>query len=140
MQNKINKNSNVIVDYEIISNGDVCDRKSGFEVVMDDDTLIKTIRDGLIGMAEGENISIEVEGETSELEESKDAYLRLNKDSFLEEATVGNYYRAEGLDGSDIGIRVVEIEGDEVIGSGNHPLINKDFTVNLYVVGVAESD
>lgn len=140
MQNKINKNSNVIVDYEIISNGDVCDRKSGFEIVMDDDTLIKMIRDGLIGVSEGENVSIKVMGENSGLEESKDAYLRLNKDSFLEQATVGNYYRAEGLDGSDIGIRVVEIEGDEVIGSGNHPLINKDFTVNLYVVGVAESD
>ena len=140
MKNKINKNSKVILDYEIISEGDVCDKKSSFGLEMIDETLIKPIMDGLLGLEEGEDVTIQVNKNNSGLEESEDAYLRLSRDSFLEDVVLGDYYRAEGMDGNDIGIKVIEIEGDDVVGSGNHPLINKDFIVNLHVVGVANLD
>lgn len=137
---KIKENSRVAIDYEVIVDGRVCDKKDAYELYMEDDTVIKNIRDSLIGSELDDNISVEIKGDSSGLEENKDAYITLGKEAFEGEIVVGDYYESKLGDGNSIGIQVVANEEDVVTGSGNHPLIGQDFMVKMHVVGIEQRE
>lgn len=90
------------------------------------------------GLAAGAKGSFAVDPEEAFGEHDEDAVFSVGRDDFPESGAVavGDEYVAEGPDGEPMPMRVLEVNGDDVLVDTNHPLAGQKIRFEVEVASV----
>lgn len=103
--------------------------------------IIPGLEKALEGKAAGDKLQVEIPPEDAYGPRQAELIQSVPKSAFqgVEEIKAGQSFRAQGADGSQRSITVLEVEGDNVKIDGNHPLAGITLNFDITVVEVREA-
>lgn len=103
--------------------------------------IIPGLEKELIGKTEGASLKVTVEPAEGYGEISDDLIQTVNKAAFegVESIEAGMSFQAQGPDGNVQNIVVKEVNGDDVLVDGNHPLAGKTLHFDVTVVTIRDA-
>lgn len=132
----------VTIDYTLRNDaGEVIDSSDGAEPLVylhGAGNIIAGLENALTGKQVDDELEISIEPEDAYGEYSAELISTLGRDMFegVEELQVGMQFHASAPDGGMQIVTIREIEGDDVIIDGNHPLAGQQLNFKVKVVGV----
>ena len=103
--------------------------------------IIVGLERALEGKQAGDELTVSVEPQDAYGEYSAELVATLGRDMFegVEEMEVGMQFHASGPDGGMQIVTVRELDGDDVIVDGNHPLAGQRLTFAVKIVSVRDA-
>ncbi len=140
----VQPNSYVQVEFSLVDeDGDVIDSSSlpegePIRYVHGYEMLVPGLEKALVGMRAGEEKEIVLAPEEGYGLYDEDLIFALDRDELPEdtEVEVGDELVAQGQDGDEVDLRVLELREDEVVVDGNHPLAGKTLWYAIKVLSV----
>ena len=138
-------NKAVSIDYTLTNDaGEVIDRSAGgapLVYLQGAGNIIVGLEKALEGKQAGDELSVAIEPADAYGEYSAELVATLNRSMFegVEELEVGMQFHASGPDGGMQIVTIRDIEGDDVIVDGNHPLAGQRLNFQVKVVSVREA-
>ena len=133
------KGNTVKVNYTgRLSNGEIFDTSDGREPIefqIGGNQVIPAFESCLIGQPVGFKTTINIKAENAYGPVREDLITKITNDRLPEGVQVGQMLYAS-IQGQQIGIKVVEVNEDHIVGDANHPLAGKDLTFELELVGI----
>lgn len=135
----------VTLDYSLKDNeGKLIDSSEGrgdFVYLHGARNIVPGLESALEGKTAGEEVSVSVQPEEGYGERDDDLLQTVPKDMFEEGAdiNVGMQFHAQSPEGEMMIVTVVELEGDEVIVDGNHPLAGVPLNFDVKVVDIRDA-
>lgn len=122
-----------------LKDGEVFDSSEGsdpLEFKIGDGQIIAGFEEEVVGMAEGESKTINIEAEKGYGEHHDELVVEVGRDQFPPEITpeVGQQLQVKQQDGQTIPVRVTDTSKTSVTLDANHPLAGKDLTFDIEVV------
>lgn len=100
--------------------------------------IIPGFENAIIGKKAGDKVTIDIEPEEAYGQVREDLLVKVNKEQMPGEVEVGQSLQAQADNGQAVNVVVKEINEDNVIVDGNHPLAGKKLTFDIEVVEVNE--
>lgn len=138
-------NKAVSIDYTLTNDaGEVIDSSAGgapLVYLQGAGNIIAGLEKALLGKQVGDELDVSVEPEDAYGEYSAELVATLNRSMFegVDELEVGMQFHASGPDGSMQIVTIRELEGDDVIVDGNHPLAGQRLNFKVKVVEVRDA-
>jgi FKBP-type peptidyl-prolyl cis-trans isomerase SlyD len=138
-------NKAVSIDYTLTNDaGEVIDSSAGGAPLVylhGAGNIIAGLEKALLGKQVGDELDVTVEPEDAYGEYSAELVATLNRSMFegVDEMEVGMQFHASGPDGSMQIVTVRELEGDDVIVDGNHPLAGQRLSFKVKVVDIRDA-
>ncbi len=135
----------VTLDYSLKDNeGKLIDSSEGrgdFVYLHGARNIVPGLESALEGKTAGEEVSVSVQPEEGYGERDNDLLQTVPKDMFEEgaEINVGMQFHAQSPEGEMMIVTVVELEGDDVIVDGNHPLAGVPLNFDVKVVDIRDA-
>ena len=141
----IGDNSVVSMHYKLTdASGEVLDSSDGGEPLTylhGAGNIIPGLENALVGKVAGDSLKVEVPPAEGYGEIRQELMQVVPREAFqgVEQLEPGMAFQAQGQDGSTRQIVVREINGDEIMVDGNHPLAGVDLHFDVQVVEVREA-
>ncbi|KFX68254.1 peptidylprolyl isomerase [Pseudomonas taeanensis MS-3] len=138
-------NKAVSIDYTLTNDaGEVIDSSAGGAPLVylhGAGNIIGGLESALVGKQAGDELDVSVEPADAYGEYSAELVATLNRSMFegVDELEVGMQFHASGPDGSMQIVTIRELEGDDVIVDGNHPLAGQRLNFKVKVVEVRDA-
>jgi FKBP-type peptidyl-prolyl cis-trans isomerase SlyD len=138
-------NKAVSIDYTLTNDaGEVIDSSAGGAPLVylhGTGNLIVGLEKALEGKQVGDEVKVAIEPEEAYGEYSAELVATLGRDMFegVEELEVGMQFHASAPDGGMQIVTIRDIEGDNVIVDGNHPLAGQRLHFDVKIVAVREA-
>ena len=138
-------NKAVSIDYTLTNDaGEVIDSSAGGAPLVylhGAGNIIVGLEKALLGKEIGSELSVTVEPEEAYGEYSAELVATLGRDMFegVDELEVGMQFHASGPDGGMQIVTIRDLDGDDVIVDGNHPLAGQRLTFAVKVVAVRDA-
>ncbi len=138
-------NKAVSIDYTLTNDaGEVIDSSAGGAPLVylhGAGNIIGGLENALVGKQSGDELDVSVEPADAYGEYSAELVATLNRSMFegVDELEVGMQFHASGPDGSMQIVTIRELEGDDVIVDGNHPLAGQRLNFKVKVVEVRDA-
>lgn len=138
-------NKAVSIDYTLTNDaGEVIDSSAGGAPLVylhGAGNIVAGLEKALLGKPVGEELDVVVEPEDAYGEYSAELVTTLNRSMFegVDELEVGMQFHASGPDGDMQIVTIRELEGDDVIVDGNHPLAGQRLHFKIKVVAVRDA-
>jgi FKBP-type peptidyl-prolyl cis-trans isomerase SlyD len=138
-------NKAVSIDYTLTNDaGEVIDSSAGgapLAYLHGAGNIIGGLEKALLGKQVGDELEVSVEPEDAYGEYSAELVATLNRSMFegVDELGVGMQFHASGPDGGMQIVTIRELEGDDVIVDGNHPLAGQRLNFKVKVVSVRDA-
>ncbi|WP_447593005.1 FKBP-type peptidyl-prolyl cis-trans isomerase [Aquipseudomonas campi] len=138
-------NKAVSIDYTLTNDaGEVIDSSAGgapLAYLHGAGNIIVGLEKALEGKQAGDELNVSIEPAEAYGEYSAELVATLNRSMFegVDELEVGMQFHASGPDGGMQIVTVRDIEGDDVIVDGNHPLAGQRLTFQVKVVTVRDA-
>lgn len=135
----------VTLDYSLKDNeGKLIDSSEGrgdFVYLHGARNIVPGLESALEGKTAGDEVSVSVQPEEGYGERDNNLLQTVPKDMFEEGAdiNVGMQFHAQSPEGEMMIVTVVELEGDEVIVDGNHPLAGVPLNFDVKVVDIRDA-
>ena len=135
----------VSIDYTLTNDaGEVIDSSAGGAPLVylhGAGNIIAGLEKALLGKQAGDELDVAVEPEDAYGEYSAELVATLNRSMFegVDQLEVGMQFHASGPDGSMQIVTIRELEGDDVIVDGNHPLAGQRLNFKVKVVEVRDA-
>lgn len=132
----------VTIDYTLSNDaGEVIDSSAGAEPLVylhGAGNIIAGLENALLGKQIDDEIEVSIEPEDAYGEYSAELITTLGREMFegVDELQVGMQFHASAPDGGMQIVTIREIDGDDVIIDGNHPLAGQQLNFKVKVVGV----
>ena len=142
---QIAANKAVSIDYTLTNDaGEVIDSSAGGAPLVylhGAGNIIVGLEKALVGKQAGDEVKVAVEPEEAYGEYSAELVATLNRSMFegVDELEVGMQFHASGPDGGMQIVTIRELEGDDVIVDGNHPLAGQRLNFAVKVVNVRDA-
>jgi FKBP-type peptidyl-prolyl cis-trans isomerase SlyD len=142
---QIAANKAVSIDYTLTNDaGEVIDSSAGGAPLVylhGAGNIIVGLEKALVGKQAGDEVKVSVEPEEAYGEYSAELVATLNRSMFegVDELEVGMQFHASGPDGGMQIVTIRELEGDDVIVDGNHPLAGQRLNFAVKVVNVRDA-
>jgi FKBP-type peptidyl-prolyl cis-trans isomerase SlyD len=135
---RVSKDRYVVFDYALYAeDGDLVEdtEEEGepVRVVYGYGALVLGLERGLLDLAPGETKTIVVEAAQAYGPHDTDLEHWVDRSEFPEGIEVDDEFQAEGEDGEQLTLRVVEVTDDAVLVDGNHPLAGERLTFDVIV-------
>jgi len=141
----IGKHSVVSIHYTLKNDaGEVMDSSEGAEPLAylhGNNNLIPGLENELQGKATGAKFSATIEPKDAYGEINEDFIQTISKQMFqgVDDVTVGMTFVAQGENGQQRQVRVVEVDGDDITIDANHPMAGQTLHFDVEVVEVREA-
>ncbi|MDA7085451.1 peptidylprolyl isomerase [Pseudomonas sp. SA3-5] len=141
----IASNKAVSIDYTLTNDaGEVIDSSAGgapLVYLQGAGNIIRGLEKALLGKQAGDELEVSVEPEEAYGEYSAELVATLNRSMFegVDELEVGMQFHASGPDGSMQIVTIRELDGDDVIVDGNHPLAGQRLNFKVKVIEVRDA-
>ena len=138
-------NKAVSIDYTLTNDaGEVIDSSAGGAPLVylhGAGNIIVGLEKALEGKQAGDELSVAIEPGEAYGEYSAELVATLNRSMFegVDELEVGMQFHASGPDGGMQIVTIRDIEGDDVIVDGNHPLAGQRLNFQVKVVNVRDA-
>ena len=138
-------NKAVSIDYTLTNDaGEVIDSSAGGAPLVylhGAGNIIPGLEKALEGKQGGDQIQVSIEPQDAYGEYSPELVATLNRAMFegVDELEVGMQFHVSGLDGGMQIVTIRDVEGDDVIVDGNHPLAGQRLNFKVKVVNVREA-
>ena len=138
-------NKAVSIDYTLTNDaGEVIDSSAGgapLVYLQGAGNIIAGLEKALLGKQAGDELDVSVEPEEAYGEYSAELVATLNRTMFegVDELEVGMQFHASGPDGSMQIVTIRDLDGDDVIVDGNHPLAGQRLNFKVKVVEVRDA-
>ena len=138
-------NKAVSIDYTLTNDaGEVIDSSAGGAPLVylhGARNIIAGLEKALVGKQTGDELDVSVEPEEAYGEYSAELVATLSRAMFegVDTLEVGMQFHASGPDGSMQIVTIRDIDGDDVIVDGNHPLAGQRLNFKVKVVGVRDA-
>ncbi|WP_339511121.1 FKBP-type peptidyl-prolyl cis-trans isomerase [Pseudomonas sp. RL_15y_Pfl2_60] len=138
-------NKAVSIDYTLTNDaGEVIDSSAGGAPLVylhGAGNIIAGLEKALLDKKVGDELDVSVEPEDAYGEYSAELLATLNRSMFegVDELEVGMQFHASGPDGSMQIVTIRELEGDDVIVDGNHPLAGQRLNFKVKVVDIRDA-
>ena len=138
-------NKAVSIDYTLTNDaGEVIDSSAGGAPLVylhGAGNIIAGLEKALEGKQAGDELSVAIEPGEAYGEYSAELVATLNRSMFegVDELEVGMQFHASGPDGGMQIVTIRDIEGDDVIVDGNHPLAGQRLNFQVKVVNVRDA-
>ncbi|MBD7978282.1 MULTISPECIES: FKBP-type peptidyl-prolyl cis-trans isomerase [Pseudomonas] len=138
-------NKAVSIDYTLTNDaGEVIDSSAGGAPLVylhGTGNLIVGLEKALEGKQAGDEVKVAIEPEEAYGEYSAELVATLGRDMFegVEELEVGMQFHASAPDGGMQIVTIRDIDGDNVIVDGNHPLAGQRLHFDVKIVAVREA-
>jgi FKBP-type peptidyl-prolyl cis-trans isomerase SlyD len=135
----------VSIDYTLTNDaGEVIDSSAGgapLVYLQGAGNIIRGLEKALLGKQAGDELDVSVEPEDAYGEYSAELVATLNRSMFegVDELEVGMQFHASGPDGSMQIVTIRELDGDDVIVDGNHPLAGQRLNFKVKVIEVRDA-
>jgi FKBP-type peptidyl-prolyl cis-trans isomerase SlyD len=135
----------VSIDYTLTNDaGEVIDSSAGgapLVYLQGAGNNIRGLEKALLGKQAGDELDVSVEPEDAYGEYSAELVATLNRSMFegVDELEVGMQFHASGPDGSMQIVTIRELDGDDVIVDGNHPLAGQRLNFKVKVIEVRDA-
>ena len=139
---QIAANKAVSIDYTLTNDaGEVIDSSAGgapLEYLHGAGTIIVGLEKALEGKQAGDEWSVAIEPAEAYGEYSAELVATLNRSMFegVDELEVGMQFHASGPDGGMQIVTIRDIDGDDVIVDGNHPLAGTELQFDIELLAV----
>ena len=139
-------NKAVSIDYTLTNDaGEVIDSSAGgapLAYLHGAGNIIPGLEKALEGKQAGDELNVSIEPEDAYGEYLAELVSTLNRSLFegVDELEVGMQFHASGPDGGMQIVTIRDIEGDDVIVDGNHPLAGQRLNFKVKVVAVREAN
>lgn len=136
----------VSIDYTLTNDaGEVIDSSAGgapLAYLHGAGNIIPGLERALEGKTSGERVQVSVEPSDAYGEYSPELVATLNRSMFegVDELEVGMQFHASAPDGSMQIVTIRDLEGDDVIVDGNHPLAGQRLNFDVTVVDVRDAN
>lgn len=141
----IGANKAVSIDYTLTNDaGEVIDSSAGGAPLVylhGAGNIISGLEKALEGKQGGDQVIVAIEPEDAYGEYSPELVATLNRAMFegVDELEVGMQFHASGPDGGMQIVTIRDVEGDDVIVDGNHPLAGQRLNFDVKIVSVREA-
>ncbi|PAU64840.1 FKBP-type peptidyl-prolyl cis-trans isomerase [Pseudomonas indica] len=141
----IARNKAVSIDYTLTNDaGEVIDSSAGGAPLVylhGAGNIIVGLEKALEGKQAGDEITVAIEPEDAYGEYSAELVATLSRAMFegVDELEIGMQFHASGPDGSMQIVTIRDLEGDDVIVDGNHPLAGQRLNFQVKVVDVRDA-
>ncbi|MFI8479940.1 peptidylprolyl isomerase [Pseudomonas sp. NPDC078700] len=138
-------NKAVSIDYTLTNDaGEVIDSSAGGAPLVylhGAGNIIAGLEKALLDKKVGDELEVSVEPEDAYGEYSAELLATLNRSMFegVDELEVGMQFHASGPDGSMQIVTIRELEGDDVIVDGNHPLAGQRLNFKVKIVDIRDA-
>ncbi|KRW62643.1 FKBP-type peptidyl-prolyl cis-trans isomerase [Pseudomonas sp. TTU2014-080ASC] len=138
-------NKAVSIDYTLTNDaGEVIDSSEGAAPLVylhGASNIIRGLEKALEGKQAGDELNVSVEPEEAYGEFSPELVATLNRSMFegVDELEVGMQFHASAPDGGMQIVTIRELDGDDVIVDGNHPLAGQRLNFKVKVVSVRDA-
>lgn len=138
-------NKAVSIDYTLTNDaGEVIDSSSGgapLKYLHGAGNIIAGLEKALEGKQGGDHVQATIEPEEAYGEYSPELVATLNRSMFegVDELEVGMQFHASGPDGGMQIVTIRDLEGDDVIVDGNHPLAGQRLNFDVKIVDVRDA-
>ncbi|ARU89584.1 peptidylprolyl isomerase [Pseudomonas sp. M30-35] len=138
-------NKAVSIDYTLTNDaGEVIDSSAGGAPLVylhGAGNIIAGLEKALLDKKVGDELDVSVEPEDAYGEYSAELLATLNRSMFegVDELEVGMQFHASGPDGSMQIVTIRELEGDDVIVDGNHPLAGQRLNFKVKIVDIRDA-
>ena len=138
-------NKAVSIDYTLTNDaGEVIDSSAGgapLAYLQGAGNIIVGLEKALEGKQAGDELTVSVEPQDAYGEYSAELVATLNRTMFegVDELEVGMQFHASGPDGSMQIVTIRDLDGDDVIVDGNHPLAGQRLNFKVKVVEVRDA-
>ena len=142
---QIAANKAVSIDYTLTNDaGEVIDSSTGGAPLVylhGAGNIIVGLEKALLGKQVGDELKVSVEPQEAYGEYSAELVATLNRSMFegVDELEVGMQFHASGPDGSMQIVTIRELDGEDVIVDGNHPLAGQRLNFAVKVVNVRDA-
>lgn len=139
---QVNEGSTVTVNYTgKLEDGTVFDSslnegREPLTTVVGTGQLIRGFEQGLMGMSEGENKTIEIEPSDAYGESQEEMFQEVPKENVPAGVQVGEMLQGMGPMGP-VNVRIAEVRENSVIIDANHPLAGKKLIFDLEIVSIS---
>lgn len=136
----------VSIDYTLTNDaGEVIDSSAGgapLAYLHGAGNIIPGLERALEGKQSGDRVQVSVEPEDAYGEYSAELVATLNRSMFegVDELEVGMQFHASAPDGSMQIVTIRDLEGDNVVVDGNHPLAGQRLNFDVTVVSVRDAN
>lgn len=134
----------VTIDYTLTDNeGTVIDTSRGnepFSFIQGTGSIIPGLEEALEGKTKGEQVNVTIAPDKAYGERNEDMIITIPKERFQDADSLepGMQFQINTPAGANV-LRIVEIEGDNVVADGNHPLAGVTLTFDVDVRDVREA-
>jgi len=135
----------VSIDYTLTNDaGEVIDSSAGGAPLVylhGAGNIISGLEKALEGKQGGDQVIVAIEPEDAYGEYSPELVATLNRAMFegVDELEVGMQFHASGPDGGMQIVTIRDVEGDDVIVDGNHPLAGQRLNFDVKIISVREA-
>ncbi|MDG1580175.1 peptidylprolyl isomerase [Pseudomonas sp. GOM6] len=142
---QIAANKAVSIDYTLTNDaGEVIDSSAGGAPLVylhGAGNIIVGLEKALVGKQVGDEVTVAIEPGEAYGEYSAELVATLNRSMFegVDQLEVGMQFHASGPDGGMQIVTIRDIDGDDVIVDGNHPLAGQRLNFQVKIVNVREA-
>jgi peptidylprolyl isomerase len=135
------ENGNVVDVHYVgkLTDGNVFDSSEGREPLkfeVGSGQIIPGFENAVMGKAVGDKVTVTINPEMAYGEVREDLFVQLPLDKMPGDVEVGQMLQAMSDDGRATQVRVHEVNEDNVIIDGNHPLAGQDLIFDIEIVSV----
>jgi peptidylprolyl isomerase len=135
------ENGNVVDVHYVgkLTDGNVFDSSEGREPLkfeVGSGQIIPGFESAVMGKAVGDKVTVTINPEMAYGEVREDLFVQLPLDKMPGDVEVGQMLQAMSDDGRATQVRVHEVNEDNVIIDGNHPLAGQDLIFDIEIVSV----
>jgi peptidylprolyl isomerase len=135
------ENGNVVDVHYVgkLTDGNVFDSSEGREPLkfeVGSGQIIPGFESAVMGKAVGDKVTVTINPEMAYGEVREDLFVQLPLDKMPGDVEVGQMLQAMSDDGRETQVRVHEVNEDNVIIDGNHPLAGQDLIFDIEIVSV----
>ena len=135
------ENGNVVDVHYVgkLTDGNVFDSSEGREPLkfeVGSGQIIPGFENAVMGKAVGDKVTVTINPEMAYGEVREDLFVQLPIDKMPGDVEVGQMLQAMSDDGRATQVRVHEVNEDNVIIDGNHPLAGQDLIFDIEIVSV----
>jgi peptidylprolyl isomerase len=135
------ENGNVVDVHYVgkLTDGNVFDSSEGREPLkfeVGSGQIIPGFESAVMGKAVGDKVTVTINPEMAYGEVREDLFVQLPLDKMPGDVEVGQMLQAMSDDGRATQVRVHEVNTDNVIIDGNHPLAGQDLIFDIEIVSV----
>lgn len=141
---KITENAVVVIDYTLKDDDDnIIDQSAdgNFAYLNNGRNIISGLEKALVDKEKGDQVSASIGPADGYGERDESQVQKISREMFPPEADiqVGMQFQGQSAEGHQAVITITEINGDEIVADGNHPLAGMTLHFEVTIVDVREA-